>query len=92
VFKEDFQEQLASRFRLDAIYQKNGPTLHKATFLNPRFSHEFSSFVTGATKALAIEALQNEIGTVMSTSTAISKYFSSYIIRYLITFRIIKSL
>ena len=70
MFKEDFQQQLASRFKLDAIYQKDVTTLHKAAFLDPRFAH--MSFVTGATKALVIEALQKEISTVTSTSTATS--------------------
>ena len=45
-------------------------TLHKATFLDPRFAH--MSFVTGAAKALVTEALQEEIGTVTPTSTATS--------------------
>jgi len=70
VFKEDFQQQLATGFMLDAVYQKDVTTLHKATFLDPRFAH--MSFVTGATKALVTEALQEEIGTVTPTSTATS--------------------
>ena len=70
VFKEDFQQQLASRFKLDAVSEKDVTTLHKATFLDPRFAH--MSFVTGATKALVIEALQKEISAVTSTSTATS--------------------
>jgi len=70
LFKEEMQQQLAARFQMDALNEYGLTTLHKATFLDPRFTH--MTFVTKGTKVLIIRALQKELTSLRSTSTTLS--------------------
>ena len=48
LFKEEFQNQLSSRFKLDVADRKSLTILHNATFHDPRFA--YMSFVNVATR------------------------------------------
>jgi hypothetical protein len=58
-FKEELQQQLATRFKLDVSSRDDVTVLHKAAFLDPRFAH--LSFVTNSTKARVIDVLRKEV-------------------------------
>ncbi len=70
LFKEEMQQQLTARFQMDALNEHGLTTLHKATFLDPRFTH--MTFVSKGTKVLIIRALQKELTPFSSTSTSSS--------------------
>jgi hypothetical protein len=58
-FKEELQQQLATRFKLDVSSRDDVTVLHKAAFLDPRFAH--LSFVTISTKARVIDVFRKEL-------------------------------
>lgn len=67
-FKEEFHQQLTTRFKLDVRTREDVTVLHKATYLDPRFSH--MGFVTAGTKAVVIDVLRQELRSTLLASTA----------------------
>jgi len=65
-FKEEFHDQLITRFKMDVRNRDCVTVLHKAAFLDPRFAH--MCFVTGATRVLVIDVLRQELASLPPTT------------------------